>query len=132
MHGTTLAPPTYQWGKHQLDLTFIPLGILPVLLPVGFLPFNTLFILDHWTIYPDFDSAILFNGKYNKSIDLSKQGLVSDNPKHSEKYLDIPSKYFMTHNIAAQVQCLSADLENKAIVLSDGIQKYETLNKEIA
>eukprot|EP00957_Ditylum_brightwellii_P024818 1875681-Ditylum_brightwellii.AAC.1 len=131
MHGATLAPHTYKQGKHQLDFTFITPNILPALLTAGFLPFNILFILDHRTIYADFDSAILFSGEYNNPIDSGKKGLVSDNPKCSEKYLDILSEYFKTHNIAAQVQCLTAELENRAITLSDGIQKYETLNKEI-
>eukprot|EP00957_Ditylum_brightwellii_P041618 3152368-Ditylum_brightwellii.AAC.1 len=131
MHGATPAPPTYKQGKHQLDFTFITLGILPALLTAGFLPFNIPFILDHWTIYADFDSAILFNRNYNNPIDSSKQGLVSSNPKRSENFLDTLSKYFMTHNIAARVQHLSTALENRTIMLSDGIQEYKTLNKEI-
>eukprot|EP00957_Ditylum_brightwellii_P144812 11029962-Ditylum_brightwellii.AAC.1 len=72
MHGATPAPPTYKRGKHQLDFTFIMPGILPVLLTAGFLPFNIPFISDHWTIYADFDSAILFNGEYNNPIDSGK------------------------------------------------------------
>eukprot|EP00957_Ditylum_brightwellii_P152863 11635288-Ditylum_brightwellii.AAC.1 len=119
MHGATLAPPTYKQGKHQLDFIFITPGIVPALLTAGSLPFNIPFISNHRAIYADFDSAILFNGEYNNPIDSSKQGLVSDNPKRSEKYLDILSKYFTAHNIAARVQHLTAKLENRAITLSD-------------
>eukprot|EP00957_Ditylum_brightwellii_P051301 3889433-Ditylum_brightwellii.AAC.1 len=73
MHGATPAPPTYKQGKQQLDFTFITPGILAALLTAGFLPSNIQFILDHQTVYVDFDSAIFFNDNYNNPIDSSKQ-----------------------------------------------------------
>eukprot|EP00957_Ditylum_brightwellii_P025416 1922209-Ditylum_brightwellii.AAC.1 len=96
----------------------------------GFLPYNILFISNHCTIYAVLDTDLLFNGVYNHPMDQSNRGLLSDNLKQCEKYMDLLSNYFQTHNIEECVKKLSEDLEKKFFSLTEGIMKYNILDKE--
>eukprot|EP00957_Ditylum_brightwellii_P057421 4353936-Ditylum_brightwellii.AAC.1 len=80
-HPYVTPPHTYQCSNNKIDYLCVTLALIPTINAVGFLPFNVPFLIDHGSIFADFDEELLLLGHIINPIDRSTRNLVANNPK---------------------------------------------------
>eukprot|EP00957_Ditylum_brightwellii_P068290 5184684-Ditylum_brightwellii.AAC.2 len=60
---------TYLRGQKRLDYMIKTPGLIPALQAIGYLPFHTRIVSDHYSLWADFDSEVLLLGDISSTVD---------------------------------------------------------------